>query len=150
AVMVTGCTAGRAFRKGDNRAQVGDWDAAVVYYRQAVQADPDRTEYRIALERAMLAASRTHFENARQLEGKDQLDAALLEYRKTTEFDPSNRQATEKAIQLERVIRDRIEASRPRTQIAQLRDQAQQQSAEPLLNPASREPIRVRFTLASL
>ena len=91
--LLTGCAAGRAFRRGEDRARVGDWDSAVTYYRTAVQADPDKPEYRIALERAMLNASRQHFDNARALEAKDQLDAALLEYRRTVEFDPGNTQA---------------------------------------------------------
>src|SRR5687767_184523 len=69
--LLTGCAAGRAFRRGESRARVGDWDAAVTYYRTAVQANPDRAEYRIALERAMLNASRVHFDNARALEAKE-------------------------------------------------------------------------------
>lgn len=148
--LITGCAAGRAFRRGEDRARVGDWDAAVTYYRTAVQADPDRPEYRIALERAMLNASRLHFDNARALEAKDQLDAALVEYRRTVEFDPGNTQARDKVVQLERTIRDRIEASRPKPAIALLREQARQVSAAPLLNPASRAPLDIRFTQASL
>ena len=105
--LLTGCAAGRAFRRGEDRARVGDWDSAVTYYRQAMQADPDKAEYRIALERAMLNASRVHFDTARQLEAKDQLDAALLEYRRTVEYDPGNRQAVDKIVQLEKTIRDR-------------------------------------------
>ncbi len=115
-----------------------------------MQRDPDRAEYKIALERAMLNASRVHFDNARQLEARDQLDAALLEYRRTTELDPTNRQAAERAVQLDKTIRDRIEASRPRPAINQMREEARLQTSAPLLNPASREPIRVRFTQASL
>ena len=148
--VLTGCTAGRAFQRGEDRARVGDWDTAVTYYRTAVQADPDRPEYRIALERAMLNASRFHFDSARTLEAKDQLDAALLEYRRTVEFDPGNTQALAKVVQLEKTIRDRIEASRPKPAIVQLRDQARQVSAAPLLNPASRAPLDIRFTQASL
>jgi general secretion pathway protein D len=148
--LITGCTATRAFRRGESRARVGDWDSAVTYYRTAVQANPDRAEYRIALERAMLNASRVHFDNARALEAKDQLDAALVEYRRTIEFDPGNTQALDKVVQLEKVIRDRIEAARPRPAIALLREQARQTSAAPLLNPASRAPLDIRFTQASL
>jgi len=148
--LLTGCAAGRAFRRGEDRARVGDWDSAVTYYRQAMQANPSRAEYRIALERAMLNASRVHFDNARQLEAKDQLDAALQEYRRTVEFDPGNTPAIDKVVQLARVIRDRIEASRPKPPIVQLRDAARQVSAAPLLNPASRAPLDYRFTNASL
>ena len=148
--LLAGCAAGRAFSRGEDRARVGDWDAAVTYYRTAVQEDPERAEYRIALERAMLNASRLHFDNAKSLEAKDQLDAALLEYRKTVEFDPGNTQALDKIVQLEKTVRDRAEASRPKPAIAQLREQARQVSPAPLLNPASRAPIDYRFTQASL
>jgi general secretion pathway protein D len=148
--LLTGCAAGRAFRRGEDRARVGDWDAAVTYYRTAVQADPDKPEYRIALERAMLNASRFHFDNARALEAKDQLDAALLEYRRTVEFDPGNTQALDRVVQLEKIIRDRIEASRPKPAIVQLREQARQVSPAPLLNPASRAPLDYNFKQASL
>jgi general secretion pathway protein D len=148
--LLSGCAAGIAFRKGEDRAKVGDWDTAVAYYRQAVQGDPNKPEFRIALERAMLNASHGHYDVARQLEAKDQLDAALLEYRKTVEFDPANRQAVEKVAQLERTIRDRIEAARPRPAIVELREQARQASAEPLLNPRSRDPIRFQFTQANI
>jgi type II secretory pathway component GspD/PulD (secretin) len=143
--LLTGCAAGRAFRRGEERARVADWDAAVTYYREAVQADPDKPEYRIALERAMLNASRVHYDNARQLETKDQLDAALAEYRRTIEYDPSNRLALDKTIQLERQIREQLEASRPKPAIVQLREQARLAPSAPLLNPASRAPIEYDF-----
>jgi general secretion pathway protein D len=148
--LFTGCAAGRAFRRGDERARIGDWDSAVTYYRQAVQADPGKAEYRIALERAMLNASHAHFDAARQLEAKDQLDAALVEYRRTVEYDPGNRQAVERVVQLEKTIRDRMEAARPKSPIAQLREQARLAGQAPLLNPASRAPLHYDFKQASL
>jgi general secretion pathway protein D len=149
-VLLVGCAAGRAFRRGEDRARVGDWDTAVTYYRQAMQADPGNPNYRIALERAMLNASRVHFDSARQLEAKDQLDAALLEYRRTIEYDPGNTLAVDKVVQLEKIIRDRIEASRPKPAIVQLREQARQAGGAPLLNPASRVPFDYKFQQASL
>ena len=148
--LLSGCAAGRAYGRGKDRARVGDWDAAVTYYRLATQADPGKADYRIALERAMINASRAHFDTARQLEAKDQLDAALTEYRKTVEFNPGNRQAAERAVQLEKIIRDRIEASRPKPAIVALREQARLAGSAPLLNPASRAPIDITFKAASL
>ena len=55
-VLAAGCAAGRPFRSGASAARGGDWDAAVEYYRMAVREAPDRPEYCIALERAMLSA----------------------------------------------------------------------------------------------
>src|SRR5215203_2298836 len=119
-----GCAAGRAFRSGEEASRAGNWDAAVTYFQEAVQANPDSPEYKIALERAMQTSAQKHISAAHQLEDKDQLDAALLEYRKAIEMDSTNRLAVARAAQLERTIRDRIEATRPKPRIEALREQA--------------------------
>lgn len=149
AAGVAGCGASRAARRGEDAARLGDWDAAVAYYTRAVQDSPDRADYKIELERAMLAASRIHVDRAREAEGKDDLEQAILEYRKSAEFDPSNRQAAQKAIDLERTVRDRLEAARPKPAIEQMREKARREGRVPDLNPASRAPIDLRFNNAS-
>jgi tetratricopeptide (TPR) repeat protein len=125
---------------------VGDWDAAVIHYRRAVQENPDKADYKIKLERAMQNASRDHIARARELEDADQLDAAMREYRRALEFDTSNRLAASKVAELERTIRDRIEASRPRPRIEELREQARQASAPPMRRPSSRPAAASRST----
>ena len=139
-LFVSGCAAGRAFRKGDEAARAGDWDTAVQHYTRAVQANPHRPEYKIALERATQSASREHISRAHELEAKDQLDAALLEYKRALELDPSNRLAAARAVELEKTIRDRIEATRPKPPIATLRDEARRASAQ-LLSPTAPLPV---------
>src|SRR4051812_31641890 len=139
--LVSGCAAGRAYRRGQESARAGDWDAAVTYFTRAVQDSPDNAAYKISLERAMQSAARDHISRARDLETKDQLDGALIEYRKALEMDATNRLAEARANELERTIRDRIERSRPRPPIDALRQQARAQGQGPLLNPANREPL---------
>src|SRR5207237_2629394 len=92
------------------------------------------------------AASRAHFDKAKQFEDQDQIEAARGEYQLASEYDPSNRQAAAKVVALDQVIRQRVEAARPKPQIEQLRQRARQTATEPLLNPASREPLRLSFT----
>ena len=150
AALVVGCAAGGAFRRGDQAARGGDWDTAVAHYRQAIQRNPDRPEYRIALERAMLQASHAHLATARELEAAGDISDAVTAYRQASEFDPANRQVAAKAAELDRMIRDRLEAARPRPRIEALREEARRESAAPLLNPASRDPISVQFTDVSL
>ena len=150
ALAAGGCAAGKAFRQGEASMRAGNLDEAVASYRRAVQASPDNTNYQIALQRAMQAASRAHLEKAHEFERQDQLEAALGEYRLASEFDPSNRLATSKVAELDRTIRERIEASRPVPAIQQLRERARASSAEPILNPASREPLNLRFNNVSL
>jgi general secretion pathway protein D len=140
-----GCAAGRAYSRAERAARAGDWDMAVTYYAQAVQASPQSVEYKIGLERAQMAASRQHLDAAIELESKGDLDGAIREYRKTSEFDPTNSRAATKAIQLQQVLRDKLEASRPKPPVEQMKERARQAGAEPILNPSSREPLRLKF-----
>ena len=148
-VLVTGCTAGRAYRKGRDAARAGDWDTAVTEFTNAVQANPDSAEYKIELERAMQNAGREHLSRARDLEQAGQLDAALLEYKAATKMDPTNRLAAARVVELERSIREQIEKSRPRPPIDALRQQARTQGV-PILNPADRTPLKFSFNNSGL
>jgi len=150
ALTASGCAAGKAFRRGDAAMRAGNLDEAVVAFRKASQAQPDNPNYKIALQRALLAASRAHIEKGHEFEQKDQLEAALGEYRQASEYDPSNRLGTSKVAELDRTIRARLEASRPKPPIQQMRERARAASAEPVLNPASREPLNIRMNNASL
>ena len=149
AALAAGCAAGKAFRQGDDAMRAGDLDQAVAYYRTAVQSDPDNTNYKIGLERAMLAASRAHFERGREFEADEQLEAARGEYQMAAELDPSNRTAAGKVAGLDQTIRDRNEAARPRPAIETLRAQARAASAAPMLNPAT-DVVNLRFTNTNL
>jgi len=150
ALSVYGCTAGKAFHAAEDAQKAGNLDEAVVQYRKAVQEAPDNANYKIALQRALVAASYFHIDRAKDFEAKDQLEAALGEYRQATEYDPTNRLATAKVAEIDRIVRDRIEASRPRPAIEGLRARAAAATAPPILNPASREPLRVTYNGASL
>ena len=63
--LAAGCATGRAFSRGEAAGKAGDWEAAVGFYRQALDENPDRADYKIALERAMLAASGMYAERAK-------------------------------------------------------------------------------------
>ena len=150
ALLTAGCAAGKAFRQGETDVAAGNLDEAVAAYRRAVVAAPGNPNYKIALERTMLAASRSHLEKARDFEQKDQLEAALGEYRQATEYDPTNRSAAAKVAELDRVIRQRVEASRPRPPIEEMRERARAASQPPaLINLTTPLPL-IRFTNASL
>jgi type II secretory pathway component GspD/PulD (secretin) len=150
AALGSGCAAGRAYRRGLEASRAGDWDAAVTYFTKAIQEDPDNAQFKISLERAMQSAARDHISRARELEAKDQLDGALIEYKKALEMDATNRLAESRVAELERTIRDRIERSRPKPPIDALRQQARAQGQQPLLNPANRDPLRITFNNSSL
>jgi type II secretory pathway component GspD/PulD (secretin) len=150
AALAAGCAAGSAFRRGESLMRSGDLDMAVASFRKAVQADPDNAHYKIGLQRAMLAASRLHVDRARQYEQMDQLEAALGEYKLAAEYDPTNRMVTSKVADLDRTIRERVEASRPKPAIQIARERARAATTPaPLLNLNT--PLRlIRYNNASL
>ena len=150
AVIAAGCATGRAFARGEAAGRAGDWEAAVGFYRQALENDPDRPDYQIALERARLAAAAMYTERGRQFEEAGQIEEALRAYRKAQEFEPSNRQLGAKAAELDRTIRDRIEAATPRPDIERLRQQAARRTVEPILSPTNPEPLIINFVNTSL
>ena len=150
ALLVSGCAAGRAFRSGEAAARGGNWDAAVEYYRLAVQDSPNRPEYRIALERAMLNAARAHLAAAREREAAGDLSGALIEYRRSYALDPSNGEAGVKIANLQQQLRERIEAARAPPPIEAMRARARQETQPPLLDPASDELLVLEFADSNL
>ena len=124
ALMAAGCATGRAFARGEAAGRAGDWEAAVGFYRQALEENPDRPDYQIALERALRSAGTMYTERGKQFEDAGQLEEALRAYRKAQEFEPSNRQLAAKAAQIDRTLRDRLEAATPPPDIERLRQQA--------------------------
>ena len=150
ATLLAGCASSGAFRQAETAAFNQDWDAAVDFYRQALQEDPNNPEYRIELERAMQNAARLHLARARQLESQDELPAALAEYRLAMEYEPTNGHVIATVAALERRLRDLVEASRPPSPVEQLREQVRLREQQPLLDPASDDPLAVQFSNASL
>ncbi len=149
AIVAAGCAARSAYSKGDTAARAGDWDAAVEQYRKALQEDPQNVQYRISYERANLSAAGIHIDAGRLAEARGQLDQALMEFRRASEYDPANRAIAGKVLDLERKLRDQIEQSRPRPSAQQLRQAARAGQAAPLFNFNSVvQPIR--FQQASL
>ena len=151
ALVAAGCATGRAFARGEAAGRAGDWEAAVGFYRQALQDDPDRPDYKIALERAMVAAAAMYAERGRQFEEAGQLEEALRAYRKAQEFEPSNRQLSAQggADRTHAARSDRSGARRgPRSNgCAQ---QARARTVEPILSPTNPEPLIVNFVNTSL
>ena len=144
AITAGGCAASRAYRQGNEALRMGQADQAVAYYRVAVQSDPENAAYKIALERAMVTASREHLGRAQKFEEQDQLDAARSEYRLAAEYDPSNQTAAAKVTSLEQTIRARNEAARPPSPIEALRAQARAAAQPPVLNPVT-DIVDLRF-----
>lgn len=143
------CATSGAYNRGKDAYLQGEYDVAVANFRDALQEHPDRTDYKGALQQAMSTASLAHLKAAREADEKGDLELAVLEYRKVYEYDPSNRNSMLRAAEIDKELRERAEAARPRPAIESMRETARQRSATPLLNPASREPLEFRLVNSS-
>lgn len=141
ALLAAGCATGRAYVNGQQAQKAGDWDAAAAYYKEALSRDPGRVDVRLAYERATRTASQNHMARARQLETEDQLPGAAAEYRQAADLDLTNTLAAAKAVEIDRIIRQRIEDSRPKSPMQEMRDQARKLSAIPQLSVDPRMPL---------
>ena len=151
AAALAGCASGRSYRRGQDAARLGDWDTAVAYYRQALMDDPDRLDVRVALERATQSASLEHLSRARRLESEGQFAAAASEYRRVLDLDATNQLAAAKAAEMDKLLREQIDATRPRPEIDQLREQIRKEQEAALIPLAVQLPaFRFNGTLREL
>ena len=118
------CATSGAYNRGKDAYLRGEYDVAVANFRDALQEHPDRTDYKGALQQAMSTASLAHLRAARDADEKGDLELAVVEYRKVYEYDPSNRNSMLRAAEIDKELRERAEAARPRPAIESMRETA--------------------------
>ena len=110
-----GCAAGQAFRRATTRCAPATRPGRRRTTAARSRPRPTTPNYKIALERAMLAASRAHLEQAREFEdaGSARGGAAASTGSPANTIRPTARRPP-RSPTLEQTIRERIEAARPR------------------------------------
>jgi general secretion pathway protein D len=103
--LLAGCAASRAFNRGTDAVQAGEWDVAVQQYEEALQREPGNVRYRIALQRALVGASLYWAEQGRVAEARGEFDVALRAYRRANDYDPTNGRISARVSEMERRVR---------------------------------------------
>jgi tetratricopeptide (TPR) repeat protein len=116
AVLLGACAPRSPVALGHQRARAGNWDEAVVFYRKALEAEPDDIEARTSLLRALLEASRAHLDRARERERADDLSGAAAELEIALQYDPTNRYAREELEEIRAAIESGPAPAVPRLQ----------------------------------
>ncbi len=73
--------------KGKELMQTGSYDQAVTFYMERLSESPKSIEARLNLVRALRAAAEQHAKRGVKLEKGGRLDAALMEYRRSLEYN---------------------------------------------------------------
>jgi general secretion pathway protein D len=145
-IAFSACTGSRAFRDAREEEALEHWDLAVLKYSRAVQLDPQDKHYRVALARAKMRASQSHFQKGKLYRSSARPELAVVELEQAILLDPTNqyaetelRKAREEAA---KVIADRT----GETRIETLKREARGSRARmPILEPASDRPINLNF-----
>jgi general secretion pathway protein D len=105
-VILAGCAAGRdAYKLGIQAEVVRDFEAAMTHYEQALAESPGDIEYRLKFEHARFAAAFEHFNNGRRAMDTGSLDAALAEFTKALELDPTHSLAQSELDRVQELMR---------------------------------------------
>ncbi|MCF6177848.1 MAG: cohesin domain-containing protein [Geopsychrobacter sp.] len=88
-MILAGCAGNTSFRKGQQFYSVGDFDNAVVAYKQATAKSPQNAEYKMRLQLARSGAALKHEKKGNDLLGEQNIEGALREYRRAYDLDGS-------------------------------------------------------------
>lgn len=138
-LLGTACRSSSSFEQGREAGRHRDWDSAVLFYERALAEEPGNIEYRMALERALLAASHSHVAEARRRAAAGDRDAAIDQLELALEYDPTNRYAGDELEELRRQRDEGREVTERADRISPFSDR------EPILDPGSAEPLHVKF-----
>src|SRR5713101_3299897 len=143
-LALAACAAGSAYRTGDKEAAADNWDQAVLAYSKALAQDPGNTRYKVALARARLKASQSHFDRGKKYLAAGQLEAAMAELQQTVFLDPSNQYA---ANELSHAVEEyQKRQGREVSDIEKMKERARLVGrVTPRLNPHSNIPIVLKF-----
>jgi general secretion pathway protein D len=88
--IASACATSATLRAGEQAEQVKEYDRAVIEYTNALRANPDDLNIRLALDRAKLRAAQDHALRARRLAAAERYDQALIEYQLASELNPTD------------------------------------------------------------
>ncbi len=101
AFAVAGCASTpNLMAQADSAYERGSWDAAIVYYQQALDEDPRDVRAKIMLQNARLKSSELHLSEARKMWNEDNLTGAEMEYEVVLQMDPTNQLARDEYLRL--------------------------------------------------
>src|SRR6202789_846163 len=140
-------SAGKFYKRGQAAENTESWDVAYQAYQKAYQKNPKDLRYRTAMYRVRGAASPMHLTKGRQLEKAGEDQAAMVEFLRAADIDPSNEAATQE-MEAGRERQKRAAAQAPPIPPVEVARQALFDSLRgPIeLKPISTEPLTMRAT----
>jgi len=130
------------YKQGQNAEAKDDVQAAYEAYYQAYQKKPTDERYKLSWERTRFPAAALHVEHGERLRDQGNYTAALTEFLRAIEIDPSNELASQDI----KATRDKMNAQSPAPENApRTSDEALELAAPIQLKPISSEPLTLHM-----
>jgi general secretion pathway protein D len=123
--LAAGCASTTPLRKARDAERAQDFDLAVVEYTNALRQRPDDRDLRLALDRAKLRASESHFAQGRRFASTGRYEEALVELQLAAELNPASREIDEALREIRTRLRTKVAVTREgKTELETLIDRA--------------------------
>jgi general secretion pathway protein D len=130
------------YKQGQTAEAKGDTQAAYEAYYQAYQKKPTDERYKLSWERTRFPAAAMHVERGERLRDEGKYTAALTEFLRAIEIDPSNELASQDI----KATRDKMNSQTPAPDTAPRTTDEALELAPPIqLKPISNEPLTLHM-----
>jgi general secretion pathway protein D len=144
-LAASGPKAKTLYQRGQAAEAKDDFITAYEDYYQAFEKEPKNLRYKVAYERMRFQAASAHVDKGEKLSAQGDVTAALTEFMRALEIDPSN----ELAHQDIQKARDKLAAPKPNQETSIPENKAQEltEVGSPVqLKPISNEPLTLHMT----
>jgi general secretion pathway protein D len=147
----SGCATQGAIRAAQQAERRSDYDRAIVEYTNALRADPENHDLRLALDRVKIRASQEHYFRGRRLAAAERHEEAAVELQIATELNPTDFTAEAALRETRQRLRTKIAVSRGgKTELQSLIERTRAMGAPGIELPADvKLPESMAFSNAS-
>ncbi|MFN7971624.1 MAG: cohesin domain-containing protein [Acidobacteriota bacterium] len=147
-LLLSGCAAQRAYKRGERASVTEDWDKAFTEYVRANAIDPGNSTYKVAVERARLKASQAHFKKGRVEYLRGEIEDAILQFEQAIVLDPTNEYFADELEKAKKEVeKKKSKEDREKGEIEALKEKVRKEDPIiPVLSLSSDVPITLKFT----
>jgi len=145
-LLAAGCPKGQTnYNQGRKAETLGDLDAALNYYQQALKGDPQNANFRAKLDQVRFEAGQSHVKKGEELRKKGDLQGAASEFQRAQTVDPSSPIAEQELRRTADMIAEKNRADEGTPEPVDVSPTALA-AMPPDIKPLSRAPINLKMS----
>jgi general secretion pathway protein D len=147
ALFAAGCPKSQnQYSQGRKSETIGDLDAALTYYQQALKADPNNADLKIKVNQIRFEASELHVKRGLEMRRKGDLQGALAEFQRAGVVDPSSPVAEQELRRTAAMIADKNRDADAAAEVPPDPNAQPLAAMPPEIRPLSNAPITLKMS----